>query len=142
MKAILDAILPVVGPILFSLLVAGTGWVALHVGAWFKSKAQNSRAFGALQVFFDLAVTIVQDIENNEKAAMLKGGGAISPDQLKSLAVSRLKAVLGPEGLAALQKALGILVSGNLDAIISGTVERALGTVQQPPALQVATSPK
>jgi hypothetical protein len=134
MKPLLDALVPITLPLLLMALTAGTSWVALHLGAWLKTKAQGSRAALALDVLFSLAVTVVTDIENNEKAALLANGGKFDGAKLKQIALDRIKLVLGTEGLTALQEAVGDLFGGSIETVLSGKVEQAVNQLKAAPS--------
>lgn len=135
LKSIIAALLPTLLPLALTGLTAGTVWVAAHLGAFLASKAKTSRAMGALAALNELVMSIVQDIEANEKAELLSASPtgiltAAEGAKLKAIALSRLKADLGSEGLATLQSVLSALLGfSSLNNLLSGKVEQAVSNV-------------
>jgi hypothetical protein len=147
MKELLVSLLPVALPLLATALSTGTLWVAVHVGNYFREKGRTTRVYNALGTLSDLAFAVVQDIEANERAELLRVSGkdALSVEEgfkLKEIALSRLKAVLGEKGPQALRKAVGELLGGDLDVVLSGALERAVSKVAAAQAQPLQSSPR
>lgn len=102
--------------------------------AWLTAKAGTNLVAREALVLEDLALSVVQDIEANEKAALeAKGMPLTAADfkSLKDLAVSRLKAVLEAKGLGTLENMLGAITTSPVafNQVLSGKVEQAVAKV-------------
>lgn len=103
---------------------------------WLTEKGKTSVVAREALVLEDLALAIVTDIEQNEKAALeARSPGvpltAADYTQLKALAMTRLKAVLQAKGIGTLEAMLGAITTNptQLDTVLSGKVEQAVAKV-------------
>lgn len=132
LKEIFAALLPVALPALLSAAAAGTAWAAVHLGAFLSAKAKSSRAFAALAALNDLVMAVVQDVEASARAELLSRDPSqvLTKDEaarLKALAIAKIKADLGAQGLATLTRVLAALLgTSSLDNLIAGKVEQAV----------------
>lgn len=122
-----------------TIAVAGVLTAALlSARKWLEAHAQNSLLARAGTKLDDVLISVVQDIEANEKAELEEAAkdGVITPEEaakLKAGAIGRAKAILGERGLEELKKAFGF--SGmQLEQFLSAKVEQM--------AAKVAASPK
>lgn len=146
MNRTVDAVLPVVLPILMAGLVAALGWVAAHLGAYLRAKAVSSKAFAAMAVLEDTIIGIVQDIANVEKAEVLRvSGKVLTPAEgakLKALALVRLKSDLGTRGLETLGRMVSaVLGSNSVESFLSGKIEQAVTTIGAPVTQKIIPHP-
>lgn len=145
-QTLLNNILPAVLPYLIAGVVAATGWLFAHLGAFLKAKSQGSKLYQSLYILDQVVASTVQDIEAQEKQVLIQAGNGVltkdTADKLKATAVARVKAALGEQGLSTLQQLLGVLLAGSsLDGLISGKVEQAVAAIPSSSSL-AAASPK
>lgn len=137
MSPLLQSLLPALVPVAFTLLAAGTGALfALAKNQIGKIKSQKLRDLVATAEHF--TEVVVTDIEAHERDTLVKdtATGKIPPGEgkvLAQLAVDRVKALLGTEGLADLQQVLGV-EGGALGQYLGGLVEKHVANMPAAPS--------
>jgi hypothetical protein len=111
-----------------------------------EAKGDHDRTAMVLGKLSHFAEVTVQDIENNERAALEEAvaDGQIDAAELaklKGIALDRLKVMLGTEGLAELKEVLGI-GAGAIDTFLSGVVEKGVSVVSARAAAENALKAK
>jgi hypothetical protein len=136
MTQTLVTLLSVFAVALLSALTYATTVGGKALADWLKARAQGSIVARELLVVEDLVMGVVQDIEANEKQALVGRlpGAPLTVDeakQLKAIAIARAKAIVLARGPATLQAMLGALNSSpdKLDQVLSGKVEQAVAKV-------------
>lgn len=143
MSTVLKTIFESVAGLLVSLLLAAGVWAVKKLADYLHAKASSSRLFGALAALDDLVLSAVTSVENTLKPQLtsFQADGKLTPEeakQLKDAAIAAVKATLGTEGWATLQKLLSILVGGSIDDLLAQKVEVAVTKVAQNAALSAA----
>lgn len=130
---VISALLPIVA----SLLVAGIAWLGKRTDAWLEARIQNEYLEGASRRLNEATWTVVLELQQTHVDALKAatdesgpGGRKITSDEaenLKKLAVGKLKSYLGPKGLAILMKVLG-LDEGGLNELLRANIESVVRT--------------
>lgn len=126
-------------------LLAGLTWVAVHVALYIRAHTKNVLLAGIFTRVNDAVWTAVKEIQQtlvDGMQAALKDDGVISDAEwiaVKATALAKVKSYLGPVGLLALTKALGLQTSAELDAWLGGKIEAAVHDLKASPSLAAAS---
>ncbi len=131
-----------VAPFLFTGVSALLGWMFLQLGKLFGANAAGSKKAQVIDRVFHFAQVIVADLDatlKKELPGLIADGELSASDitRLRTVALARLKALAGEQGLAELQKVLGI-ATPQLESYLSGIIEHAVGKL---PAATPETEP-
>lgn len=120
-------------PPVLTALGLGAAWVLTTVGAWAQAKWKDSKVVDVVARVSHFAGVVVQDIEATLRPEIhlaVKDGQLTRPEgeRLKTIAMERLKAMLGAKGLQQLSSRLGVAPPA-LDAYLSGVIEKRVATL-------------
>lgn len=123
-------------PVAQLLVITVVGWVGRALTQFIMQRVKNERVAEALgrmnDTVWDVVLELEQTLVRDLKAAMAPdspGGARVTAEEaahIKSEAILRTKALLGPEGVKRLMKALDLTSELALDAHISTKVEAAV----------------
>ncbi len=127
---LLNAFVTYVVPVLFSGLAGLLAWVFVSLRKKLEAEASNSAAAGVGAKVLHLAESVVSDLEISLKPQLAEAAkdGVLTKaeiSQLRSVALERLKAMLGAAGIAELEKMLGVPREA-IDKYLMGVVEKAV----------------
>lgn len=125
-------------PALGSLLIALLSWLAVWLAKMIQSKTQNSYLRGALIRLDDAIFTAVKGVTQTYVDAIKAASedGTLTDNEkalAKAAAVSDARLLLGPKGLAALVKVLGINES-LINDFLGSKVEAAVADLKTGPS--------
>ncbi len=120
-----------VAPFIFTAVSGLLGWMFLQLGKLFGANAAGSKKAQVIDRVFHFAQVVVAELEatvKKELPGLLADGELSAADitHLRTVALARLKALAGEQGLEELQKVLGI-ATPQLESYLSGIIEHAVG---------------
>lgn len=120
-------------PPVLTALGLGAAWVLTTVGAWAQAKWKDSKIADIVTRVSHFAGVVVQDIEATLRPEIhlaLQDGALTRPEaeRLKTIAMDRLKTMLGQKGLDELTSRLGVAPKA-ADAYLSGVIEKRVAAL-------------
>lgn len=117
-------------PPILTALGLGVAWLLTAAGQWLLAKNKDSKFNLVVARVTHFAAAIVQDVENTLRPQIgaALADGVLSPEeakQLKDAAMSRLKTMLGTQGVGELTGVLGVFAP-SVDAYLSGVIEKTV----------------
>lgn len=145
-SALLTLFIAHVAPVLFTGLAMLLGWVLTQLGRKLGAQAGESKLAAVGTRFTLFAQAVVADLEATLKPELAKAtaDGELTQAEiahLRTIALARLKALAGEKGLGELQAVIGI-AAPQVDAFLSGLIERAVATLPRDAAPTLAASPQ
>lgn len=120
-------------PPVLTALGLGLAWLLTTLGTWATSRWKDSKVSLAIARTSHFAGVVVQDIEATLRPAMraVTVDGKITPEEarhLKEAAMTRLKTMLGEQGLQELSGIVGVFAP-SVDAYLSGVIEKRVAAL-------------
>lgn len=121
----------------FALLVT---WVAAHLGAWIRSKARNDAVTGVLDRLAQLAINVVQEVQQTVVSALPDKADKAALLAARDQAVATLKSHLGDKGIRELMTVLGLKSDEEIVKLLLSYVESSVLTLKTSAPTPFATA--
>jgi hypothetical protein len=121
--------------LLSPIIASGLGWLAVRLSQFVAAKTGSVTAATAVLKLNEIITTVVTELEQTMVAAAKArvGGGRLNQadiDAIRRAALDKIKAYLGPEGVALVARAFG-LGSTDLNNFLSSKIEAAVYAIGQ-----------
>lgn len=101
-------------------------WAAAKLGAWIRTKVRNETAAGILDRLSQLAIIVVQEVEQTVVSALPDRADKAALLVARDQAITTLKSHLGEKGLRELMTVLGLKNDAAVDKILLSHIESSV----------------